>query len=158
MIFSDKFQQSIVFSLFFFDLWIFLLCCKNRYPLCHLLRPGAVLAGYAGDNALRAVFSSLVRRPKMLGIMAGMDQKDSCSGMYKAGIAGDNTLRAVFVSLVGRPMMVDIVAVMDQKDSCDMVPMFRLLMLWSLRSCSPSRSSTSLSRCRGSLSWSKLFV
>ena len=57
----------------------------------------------------------------MLGIMAVMDQKDSCSGMYKAGI----TMHvARCSSLVGRPMMFDIMAVMDQKDSCDMVPMF----------------------------------
>ena len=60
--------------------------------------------------------------------------------------------------LVGRPRMLDFMAVLDQKDSCNMVPMFRLLKLWSLRSCSPSRMSTSLSRCRGSLSWSRLFV
>ena len=46
--------------------------------------------------------------------MAGMDQKDRCSGMYKAGIAGFDAPRAVFVSLVGRPRML----CMDQKDSC----------------------------------------
>ena len=34
----------------------------------------------------------------------------------------------------------------------------RLLLLRSLRSCSPSRSSTSLLRRRGSLSWSRQFV
>ena len=78
--------------------------------------------------------------------------------MYKAGIAGDNAPRAVFSSLVRRPMMLGIMAAVDQKDSCDMVPMFRLLKLWSLRSCSPSRSSTSLSRRRGRLSWSRPFV
>ena len=33
---------------------------------------------YACDNAPRAVFTSLVGRPMMLGIMAGMNQKDSC--------------------------------------------------------------------------------
>ena len=32
----------------------------------------------ACDNAPRAVFSSLVCRPRVLGILAGMDQKDSC--------------------------------------------------------------------------------
>ena len=35
-------------------------------------------AGIAGDSAPRAVFSSLVGRPRVLGILAGMDQKDSC--------------------------------------------------------------------------------
>ena len=69
-------------------------------------------AGIAGYNALRAVFSSLVRRLMMLGIMAFMDQKDSGSVIYYAGFAGDNAPRAVF-----RPMMLDIMAVMDQKDS-----------------------------------------
>ena len=32
--------------------------------------------GFAGCDAPRAVFSSVVGRPKMLGIMAGMNQKD----------------------------------------------------------------------------------
>ena len=34
--------------------------------------------GIYGDNAPRAVFSSLVGRPRVLGILAGLDQKDSC--------------------------------------------------------------------------------
>ena len=34
--------------------------------------------GFTGDDAPRAVLPSLIVRPKMLGIMAGMDQKDSC--------------------------------------------------------------------------------
>ena len=34
-------------------------------------------AGFAGCDAPRAVLSSVVARPDMLGIMAGMDQKDS---------------------------------------------------------------------------------
>ena len=40
--------------------------------------------------------------PKMLRILAGMDQKDRCSGIYMAGIACDNAPRAVFSSLVRR--------------------------------------------------------
>ena len=35
-------------------------------------------AGIAGYFAPRAVFPSLVGRPRVLGILAGMDQKDSC--------------------------------------------------------------------------------
>ena len=42
-----------------------------------------VKAGYAGYDAPRAVVFFLVRRPMMLGIIAGMDQKDSCCGMYR---------------------------------------------------------------------------
>ena len=114
--------------------------------------------GFTGFDAPRVMFPSGVAKPRILRILAGMDQKNRCSCMYKAGIVGDNAPRAVFFSLVRRPMMLGIMAVMDQKDSCDMVPMFRLLKLWSLRSCSPSRSSTSLSRRRGSLSWSRPFV
>ena len=73
-------------------------------------------AGFGG-NAPRAVFSSLVRRPMMLCIMAVMVQKDSCSGMCKSGIAGDNAPRGVFSSLVRRSMMLGIIAGMDQKGS-----------------------------------------
>ena len=39
---------------------------------------GLYMAGIAGDSAPRAVFSSLVGRPRVRGILAGMDQKDSC--------------------------------------------------------------------------------
>ena len=37
-------------------------------------------AGFAGDAAPRAVFLSIVGRPKMPGIMVGMDQKDRYVG------------------------------------------------------------------------------
>ena len=40
-------------------------------------------AGFAGDDALRAVLLFFVVRPKMLGIMAGMTQKDSCFEEYR---------------------------------------------------------------------------
>ena len=52
-------------------------------------------AGIDGYYAPRAVFPSLVGRPRMLGITAGMDQKDSCSGMCKAGFSGVSAPRAV---------------------------------------------------------------
>ena len=51
-----------------------------------------------------ALLSSLVCRPTMLGIMAGMVQMDSYalgSGMYKAGMAGGNASRAVFAGMRG---------------------------------------------------------
>ena len=41
---------------------------------------GMCKAGFAGDDATRAVFPSIVGRPKMPGIMVGMDQKDSYVG------------------------------------------------------------------------------
>ena len=67
------------------------------------------MLGFPGDVPLRAVFPSVVVRPKMLGIMAGMDQKDSgalivvsCSDMCKARVAGF-TPRYVFPLVVGKP-------------------------------------------------------
>ena len=54
----------------------------------------------------------------MLGIMARIHQKDSCSGMYMAGYAGCDAPRAVFFLLVRRPMMLGIMAGINQKDSC----------------------------------------
>merc|ERR1711865_1039680 len=41
---------------------------------------GMCKAGFAGDDAPRAVFPSIVGRPKVPGIMVGMDQKDSYVG------------------------------------------------------------------------------
>ena len=36
---------------------------------------GMVKAGFAGEDASRAVFPSILGRPKMPGIMVGMEQK-----------------------------------------------------------------------------------
>jgi len=41
---------------------------------------GMVKAGFAGDDAPRAVFPSMVGRPKHTGVMVGMGQKDSYVG------------------------------------------------------------------------------
>lgn len=41
---------------------------------------GMCKAGMAGDDAPRAVFPSIVGRPKMPGIMVGVDQKDCFVG------------------------------------------------------------------------------
>ena len=38
---------------------------------------GMVKAGFAGDDAPRAVFPSIVGRPRHQGVMVGMGQKDS---------------------------------------------------------------------------------
>ena len=69
-------------------------------------------------------------------IMAGMDQKDRCSCLYKAGIAGYDAPRAVFSSSVGRPRLPGILAGMDQKDSFFVVVMAvacaRLVLLVTL--------------------------
>ena len=44
---------------------------------------GIFMVGFTGDDAPRAVLFFLVVRPKMLGIMAGLDQKDSCLEEYR---------------------------------------------------------------------------
>ena len=60
------------------------------------------VSGSPGDVLLRAVFPSVVVRPEMPCIMAGMDLKDRFSGMIKAGIDGYVAPRAEFPSLVCR--------------------------------------------------------
>lgn len=37
---------------------------------------GVSKAGFAGDDAPRSVFSTIVGRPKVPGIMVGLDQKE----------------------------------------------------------------------------------
>ena len=56
------------------------------------------VSGSPGDVLLCAVFPLFVVRPEMPCIMAGMDQKDRCSGLFKAGIDGCDAPRAVFSS------------------------------------------------------------
>ena len=44
------------------------------------LSPGMCKAGFAGDDAPRAVFPSVVGRPKYPGVMVGMGNKDAYVG------------------------------------------------------------------------------
>jgi len=105
---------------------------------------GMCKAGFADDDAPRAVFPSIVDHPKMPDFMVGMDQKDSvigdetqCKrgvwtlkhplehgivtytlcGMCKAGFADGDAPRAVFPCIVDHPKMPDFMVGMDQKDS-----------------------------------------
>jgi len=81
---------------------------------------GMCKAGFAGDDAPRAVFPSIIGRPKQKSIMGDEVQAlvvDNGSGMCKAGFAGDDAPRAVFPSIVGRPRHKGVMVGMGQKDS-----------------------------------------
>ena len=79
------------------------------------------LVGFTGDDLLRAVFSLLVVGPKMLGIMAGMDQKDSGIVVVMAATYAWLVLLVSLFALCpfGRrqAQMLGIMAGMNQKDT-----------------------------------------
>ena len=65
---------------------------------------GMVKCGFAGDDAPRAVFPSIVGRPKMPGIMVGMDQKDSYVGdeaQKQFEMSSASTMKALYCEPCG---------------------------------------------------------
>ena len=85
-----------------------------------------------------AVFPSVINRPEKPCIMAGMDQKDCCSGLFKAGVVGYDALRAVFPSLVYRPQVLGILAGMDQQSCTSRVSVFSAQLGSTVDTCTAS--------------------
>ena len=79
-------------------------------------------AGFAGCDAPRDVFPMVDDWPEMLGIVAGMDQKDSVivvvmAVAYAWLILLVSLLALCFLLFIGRPRMLRILVGVDQKDS-----------------------------------------
>ena len=103
---------------------------------------------FSWSSALHAMFPSFVGRPKLHGIVAGMDKKDSIalfsgSCMCKVGFTGDPASGAVFLPFV-RPKMLRIMAGTHQKDSCPR------LMVQTAENCGKSAFAV--------LRWSSFFL
>ena len=155
-----------------------------RSTLCRAhrrIRQWHVPGWFAGFGASHAVFPSFFSRPQRPGILVCMDEKDSnavaapvfvyINNTCYAGFACCDAPRTVFLTVDDWPLMLGIIAGMDQKERYVAVLLFTCPLCATTgavvfgvqktadfcSSSSSTRSSTSLSYCRGRFSWSSLF-
>merc|ERR1711931_276039 len=76
-----KKQSSLIFFLILnLTYYNFIMCDEDVAALVVDNGSGMCKAGFAGDDAPRAVFPSIVGRPRHQGVMVGMGQKDAYVG------------------------------------------------------------------------------